>query len=65
MTFSKYAIDLGKPLSERAKAAAAKAGYSSLEEFVRHAVEKELAQIEDAEAKDQVTKQLKGLGYLE
>jgi hypothetical protein len=64
MMFSKSKVDLG-PLAERARAAATQAGYSSLEEFVKHAVEKELARIEEAESKDAVTKQLKGLGYLE
>jgi hypothetical protein len=62
--FSKSKVDLG-PLAERAKAAAARAGYSSLEEFVNHAVEKELARLEEAESKEAVAKQLKGLGYLE
>jgi hypothetical protein len=60
--FSKNTINLG-PLADRARAAAEKAGYSSLEEFVTHAVEKELARLE--EAKDPVRDQLKGLGYLE
>jgi metal-responsive CopG/Arc/MetJ family transcriptional regulator len=63
--FSKTAINLGAALLERAKSAAAKAGYSSVEEFVRHAVEKELAKLEESEDKDAVTRQLKGLGYLE
>ncbi len=63
--FSKTSVNLDKALHERARAAAEQAGYSSLEEFVRHAVEKELARIEAAESKDAVTKQLKGLGYLE
>ncbi len=63
--FSRDSVKLGKALMERAKAAAEAAGYSSVEEFVAHAVEKELARIEEAEAKDAVVKQLKGLGYLE
>ena len=63
--FSKTSVDLTKPLYDRARAAAAKAGYSSLEEFGIHAVEKELAQVEEAESKEAVTQQLKGLGYLE
>jgi predicted DNA-binding protein len=65
MIFGKDAVRLGKALRERAEAAAAKAGYSSLEEFVAHAVEKELARVEEAESAEAVTKQLKGLGYLE
>ena len=63
--FSKASVNLGKPLRERARLAAAKAGYSSIEEFVTHAVEKELARVEEAESKEAVTQQLKGLGYLE
>ena len=58
-------VKLDKPLYKRACAAAAKAGYSSVEEFVKHAIEKELAHIEEAEAKEAAVKQLKGLGYLE
>jgi Arc/MetJ-type ribon-helix-helix transcriptional regulator len=63
--FSKASVDIGKPLYDRARSAASKAGYSSLDEFVRQAVEKELVRVEEAESKDAVTKQLKGLGYLE
>ena len=63
--FSRSSVKLTPELYERAAEAARKAGYSSLEEFVTHAVEKELAGIEEAEAKEAVTRQLKGLGYLE
>ena len=62
---SRDTVKLGKALHDRARAAAEKAGYSSLEEFVAHAIAKELARIEDAEAKEAVVRQLKGLGYLE
>jgi hypothetical protein len=65
MIFAKNTIKLDAALLDRAKNAAAQAGYSSVEEFARHAIEKELLRIEEAEAKDAVTKQLKGLGYLE
>lgn len=58
-------VDLGRPLYDRARVAAEKAGYSSLEELVRHAVGKELERLEEAEAKEAVTQQLRGLGYLE
>jgi hypothetical protein len=63
--FSRDSVKIGKTLLERARASAAAAGYSSVEEFVAHCVEKELAGIEEAEARDAVVKQLKGLGYLE
>lgn len=61
----KTTLKLDKALCDRARAAAQKAGYSSLEEFVQHAMEKALASLEEAEAKEEVVKQLKGLGYLE
>jgi len=57
----KTSLKLDKALCDRARAA----GYSSLEEFVSHAIEKELAGLEEAEAREEVVKQLKGLGYLE
>jgi predicted DNA-binding protein len=63
--FSKTVLRLDKQLYERARAAAERLGYSSIDEFVQHAIEKELAAIEEAESKEQVTKQLRGLGYLE
>ena len=63
--FSKTSVNLDKALYDRARVAAANAGYSSPEEFVRHAVEKELVRVEEAESKEAVTEQLKGLGYLE
>jgi hypothetical protein len=58
-------VKLNRSLCERAAAAAKKAGYSSLEEFVEHAIEKQLAQFEDPESKAQVLRKLKGLGYLD
>jgi len=58
-------LKLSSSLCERAKRAAEKAGYSSVEEFIEHAIEKELAQFEEAEAKEEVVRRLKGLGYLE
>jgi predicted DNA-binding protein len=62
---SKTSVKLSKALCERARVAAEGTGYSSLEEFVEHAVEKELARIEEAEGKEEVLRRLKGLGYLE
>jgi hypothetical protein len=59
----KIKIEAG--LVERARRAAAAAGYSSVEEFVAHCVEKELKQYEADEAEGQVADQLRGLGYIE
>jgi hypothetical protein len=60
---SKIKIDPG--LLDRARRAAEAAGYSSVEEFVAHAIENELAKHEAEEAEKQVTDQLRGLGYVE
>jgi hypothetical protein len=61
-------VRLEPELLRRASEAAEAAGYSSVEEFIAHAIEKALAQLEAPAGKDveaEVTKQLKGLGYLE
>lgn len=62
---TKTAVKLGKTLVKRAQEAAFKEGYSSAEEFIEHAVEKELARVEEGEGKEEVMRKLKGLGYLE
>ncbi|HTB14748.1 MAG TPA: hypothetical protein VK752_24415 [Bryobacteraceae bacterium] len=61
----KTAVKIDKTLCRRAEHAAAKAGYSSREEFIEHAIEKELAHYEEGESKDDVLRKLKGLGYIE
>ncbi len=63
--FSRKHIRLGDGLYERAAAAAAAAGYSSVDEFVVHLVEKELAALDPGQIDAEVLKQLRGLGYLE
>jgi hypothetical protein len=62
---SKTTVKLNKTICERARRAAAAAGYSSLEEFVEHAIEKELADHEESQSKEELARRLKGLGYLE
>lgn len=63
--FSRHTVRLTPEMYARAVEAAKKAGYSSLDEFVAHALEKALTGLEEAEATEAVVKQLKGLGYLE
>jgi hypothetical protein len=58
-------IKIDKALYDRVAAVAGKAGYSSAEEFIVHMIEKELAQLEDAETDEQVQERLRGLGYIE
>ncbi len=61
---SKTTVKLNKVICERARRAAEAAGYSSLEEFIEHAVEKQLADREQSPSKDELARKLKGLGYL-
>jgi Arc/MetJ-type ribon-helix-helix transcriptional regulator len=62
---SKSTVKLNKSLCDRASMLVSKAGYSSLEEFIEHAMEKDLARLEEADSKEDLIKKLKGLGYLE
>lgn len=57
-------IKLDKNLLERARKFSAAAGYSSVDEFIAHLVERELANLEGAEDDEEVKKRLKGLGYI-
>lgn len=61
----KTTVKLNKDLCQRAARVAEKAGYSSLEEFIEHALEKDLRQLEDSGSKADLIQKLKGLGYLE
>lgn len=40
------------------------AGYATVEEFVRHLIEKEVTKIDDEDSEDEVKKKLQELGYL-
>jgi hypothetical protein len=62
--FGKSSVRLDKSLVAKVKKYADLAGYSSVEEFVTHALEKELAQLEGADSEDEIRKRLKGLGYI-
>ena len=58
-------IKMDSNLLDRAKKAAASAGYSSVEEFINHIIEKETARFETSEENEETLKQLRGLGYIE
>ena len=62
--FRSNRITLDPHLLERAKRCAALAGYSSVDEFIAHTVERAVAQLEDAGDEDELKRRLKGLGYL-
>jgi len=62
--FGSTKIKLDKDLLDKIKRYAGLAGYSSPEEFITHALEKELAQLEDADSEEEIKKRLQGLGYI-
>ena len=57
-------IKLDKDLFARVKKFAELAGYSCVEEFVSHVLERELAQIDEGASEEDIKKTLKGLGYI-
>ncbi|MFI5461104.1 MAG: hypothetical protein ACHRXM_37325 [Isosphaerales bacterium] len=58
-------VKIESSLFDRAKHAAAAAGYSSVEEFIANCIEKELERLKIEEHEGQVSDQLRGLGYIE
>jgi len=60
---AKIKVDAG--LLERLSRAAQTAGYSSVEEFVTHIIEKELARVENDADDRAAAERLQGLGYIE
>ncbi|HJM40117.1 MAG TPA: hypothetical protein QGG59_08375 [Planctomycetota bacterium] len=58
-------VKLNKELLERCRKCAEVAGYSSVEEFIEHVLEKELKSIESSGTSDEaITESLRGLGYI-
>jgi metal-responsive CopG/Arc/MetJ family transcriptional regulator len=61
---SKTSVKLEKDLVAKVKRYSDIAGYSSPEEFITHALEKELAKLEGAGSEEEIKKRLRGLGYI-
>jgi hypothetical protein len=57
-------VKLEEDLLAKAKRYARIAGYSSVDEFIGHALEKELARLDDARGEDEIRRRLQGLGYI-
>jgi hypothetical protein len=57
-------IKLDKNLFERVSKIAKLSGYATVDEFVVHVLEKELAAVEDAGSDEEIKKKLEGLGYI-
>ena len=57
-------VKIEKETWMKIKKYAALAGYSSADEFVLHALERQLVIFEEADSDEEIKKKLKGLGYL-
>jgi len=57
-------IKLDNELIDRMEKAGEIAGYSSVNEFVVHVLEKEMSQIEGGGYEEEIKERLEGLGYI-
>lgn len=57
-------LKISKELYGRVKKFAELAGYSSVDEFVTHALEKEVSRLEGSDSEEEIKKKLAGLGYI-
>lgn len=61
---SKEKVKIDKSLLDKVRKYAELSGYSSVEEFISHLLEKEMAKTEEADSEEEIKKKLKGLGYI-
>jgi metal-responsive CopG/Arc/MetJ family transcriptional regulator len=57
-------VKLDKDLLDKVRKYAEISGYTSVEEFIGHCLEKEIAKLEESDSEEEVKKKLKGLGYI-
>jgi metal-responsive CopG/Arc/MetJ family transcriptional regulator len=57
-------VKLDKDLLDKVRKFSEVAGYSSVEEFITHCLEKEISKLEESDSEEEVKKKLKGLGYI-
>lgn len=62
--FGSGRIKVDKDLLAKLRQCAALAGYSSVDEFVTHVLEREIAKLEGADSEEEMKKRLRGLGYI-
>ena len=62
--FGSY-VKLDKDLLRKIRMYSKIAGYSSVSEFITHALEKEIAILEEADSEEEIKKKLQGLGYID
>lgn len=58
-------IRIDRELHRQVKEVARQAGYSSVDEFVTHLLEKAVADARQSQSEQDVRQRLKGLGYIE
>lgn len=64
MLGGKNSVKIPKDLMDKIRKYSEVAGYSGPEEFVIHALEKEIAHLADADSDEDIKNKLKGLGYI-
>lgn len=57
-------IKIEKDLWDKLEKASEVAGYSSVQEFVIHVLERELSQVDEGASEEEIKKKLEGLGYI-
>lgn len=57
-------VKLTKDLYDKVKQIAELSGYSSVDEFVVHVLEKEIAKVNQDDDEEKLKERLKGLGYI-
>jgi hypothetical protein len=62
--FGSNKVKLDAALLAKVRKYADLAGYANVEEFITHALEKEIAHLEEGQSEDEIKKRLKGLGYI-
>ncbi len=62
--FGGHKVKIENELWEKISKYSEMSGYSSPEEFVLHALEKEMAILEEADSDEEIKKKLRGLGYI-
>lgn len=58
-------VKIERSLYAKLRTAADVAGYSTVDEFITHILEKAAAEVEQAQTEVEVRKRLQGLGYIE
>lgn len=61
---AKAKVKLDKDLLDKVKKFSELSGYSSVEEFITHCLEKEIAKLDESDSEEEIKKKLKGLGYI-